>query len=704
MSKEGEKGIRTRETNRTVKTLDRAAEAAKSMKQATIRTKDTAQRLLDDGHGSASEYAEDNLRHTVERTADRAERKVRKDAGKTRRKVREYKRRRREERRQERDRQKELEEQQREWERWWEEKQRELDQFKEGWEKRNETSRETKQESGRARSETGREASQESRQAAGQKTGPADKENSGFERTGRDGKAGQTGRIRETGGAGSEGTENKSSAKKPAVRAKREAGSRVNGVRQHEARVRRLSRSERVVKRADASGKAVRKTARSAGKATPKTVNNTIKATKKTVKTAEQTAKTTIKTTKAAAKTAAKTTKKTAETARQAAALVRRAAILAYKLAVMVAKGAALVGKGIMLAFKGLIAAFAGGWAGVILASVFITLLGMLVGSAYGVFFSSEDTGSGRTMQTVVKEIDQEYQTTIETIKALNIHDSVEMSGSRAVWREVLSVYAVKVNYDAKEPQEVATIDENKSGIIREIFWEMNEIDYHTETKTVKKLVEKDDGNGNIVQEEVKEKKTVLYITVLHKSIDEMADKYGFGEEQRQIMRELLDEKNRLMWTAVLYGIRDSNTDIVEVALSQLGNEGGEKFWSWYGFDSRVSWCACFVSWCANECGYIEDGIIPMYSLCADGVEWFKSRNQWLDGSEEPVPGMIIFYDWDNHSHTGPQDGHSDHTGIVQKVEDGVVYTVEGNSGDSVRERSYEVGHYEIMGYGVPGY
>ena len=116
-------------------------------------------------------------------------------------------------------------------------------------------------------------------------------------------------------------------------------------------------------------------------------------------------------------------------------------------------------------------------------------------------------------------------------------------------------------------------------------------------------------------------------------------------------------------------------------------------------------WCACFVSWCANECGYIDTGVIPKYAGCVNGVQWFKDRGQWVDGSAEPVAGMIIFFDWDSpDGESGPQDGLSDHTGIVQKVENGIVYTVEGNSGDSVRQKQYSVGYYEILGYGVPQY
>lgn len=150
-----------------------------------------------------------------------------------------------------------------------------------------------------------------------------------------------------------------------------------------------------------------------------------------------------------------------------------------------------------------------------------------------------------------------------------------------------------------------------------------------------------------------------------------------------------------------LYGITGTDDQIVTVALSQIGTMGGDPYWSWYGFNSRVEWCACFVSWCANECGYIDAGVIPKYAGCVNGVQWFKDRGQWLDNSAEPTPGMIIFFDWADES---GQDGLSDHTGIVQKVENGRVYTVEGNSGDSVRQNSYPVGYYEILGYGAPAY
>lgn len=147
----------------------------------------------------------------------------------------------------------------------------------------------------------------------------------------------------------------------------------------------------------------------------------------------------------------------------------------------------------------------------------------------------------------------------------------------------------------------------------------------------------------------------------------------------------------------------DTSTLIVEVARSQIGNVGGEPYWSWYGFTERVDWCACFVSWCANQCGYIEAGVIPKFSGCEWGVYWFRQHDQWAGRNITPTPGMIIFFDWEDEE-GGGLDGGADHVGIVERVENGRVYTVEGNTADSCRERSYPLGCYEILGYGTLQY
>lgn len=135
---------------------------------------------------------------------------------------------------------------------------------------------------------------------------------------------------------------------------------------------------------------------------------------------------------------------------------------------------------------------------------------------------------------------------------------------------------------------------------------------------------------------------------------------------------------------------------IVDVALSQVGNVGGEPYWSWYGFTNHVEWCACFVSWCADQCGYLDSGAYPKFSGCVMGMQWFQQRGLWLDRFTEPAPGMLIFFDW------SPQNGVPDHVGIVERVENGMVYTVEGNSRDVCRQKQYSLGSSVILGYGMP--
>jgi hypothetical protein len=143
------------------------------------------------------------------------------------------------------------------------------------------------------------------------------------------------------------------------------------------------------------------------------------------------------------------------------------------------------------------------------------------------------------------------------------------------------------------------------------------------------------------------------------------------------------------------YGI--GNTKITQVAAQQIGNKGGKKFWSWYGFNGRVEWCACYVSWCADQCGYIKAGIIPKFAAVSDGIDWFKNKNQWQKPGYKPAPGDIIFFDWHG-------DGRSDHVGIVEKCDGVTVYTIEGNSGDQCKRCTYLVNSPLIFGYGVPKY
>ncbi len=135
------------------------------------------------------------------------------------------------------------------------------------------------------------------------------------------------------------------------------------------------------------------------------------------------------------------------------------------------------------------------------------------------------------------------------------------------------------------------------------------------------------------------------------------------------------------------------NGDIVSIAKSQVGNVGGRKYWEWYGFDQHVEWCAIFVSWSANESGDLNV-IIPKFSRVEDGIAWFKNKGKWQTGNYIPKSGDLIFFDWN-------QDNDPDHVGIVEKIDDNYIYTVEGNSNDECRENIYLKTTNVFYGFGI---
>ena len=141
----------------------------------------------------------------------------------------------------------------------------------------------------------------------------------------------------------------------------------------------------------------------------------------------------------------------------------------------------------------------------------------------------------------------------------------------------------------------------------------------------------------------------------------------------------------------------NSNNALVAIAQSQIGNEGGETYCRWYGFEDHVDWCAIFVSWCGDQAGMLETDSLPKYAVCDEGIRWFIKKGKWYSRRIEPKAGMIIFFDWDD-------DGVSEHTGIVEKCEDGIVYTIEGNSHDVCKRKWYAIGDKTIIGYGAAVY
>ncbi len=326
--------------------------------------------------------------------------------------------------------------------------------------------------------------------------------------------------------------------------------------------------------------------------------------------------------------------------------------------------------------------ALAGACAGIlVLLLVVFCLIGSLGSSGFGIFFSGEDSGTGQTVRTAIQEIQQDYADRLTAIQENNPHDILQIFGYPPAWPEVLAVYAVKTTTAKTGGQDVATMNDEKKALLQTVFWDMTSITYRRIA--------------------ISDTVTALYIWVTPKTAAEMADEYVFDSSQRTQLAELLAEDKAELWHTVLYGDNEGGESIVAVALSQLGNVGGERYWRWYGFETQVEWCACFVSWCANECGYLEAGVLPKFAGCVQGAAWFKNCGLWQDNRYEPRPGDIIFFDWDDDE---GQDSICDHVGIVEKVAEGKVYTIEGNAANACREKSYPLGHYEIYGYGTPIY
>ena len=227
------------------------------------------------------------------------------------------------------------------------------------------------------------------------------------------------------------------------------------------------------------------------------------------------------------------------------------------------------------------------------------------------------------------------------------------------------------------------------------------EIRYRTETST-------DPDTGETTTEEVPYEYFILNIKLENKPISELAPGL-LTPEQLEMFRVYLETSGNkplifgggspdgnpsedLSGVQLVNGTRPGNTAVVDRAKSQVGNVGGQPYWSWYGFNSRVEWCACFVSWCYNQAGKSE----PRFAACqSQGVPWFQSRGQWgARGYENIAPGDAIFFDWDG-------DGSADHVGLVIGTDGQRVYTVEGNSGDACKIKSYPVNYGCIKGYGL---
>lgn len=283
-------------------------------------------------------------------------------------------------------------------------------------------------------------------------------------------------------------------------------------------------------------------------------------------------------------------------------------------------------------------------------------------------------------MSSVISELDNELAEKITAIQNDNPHDDYVLNLNRTDWKYILSIYTVIVA-NGDNATDVITVNENKVNILKDVFWKMNIVTYN--------IWEEQDEFGNV--------KKIIYINIDGKTVNDMITEYNLTTIQQSQFNELLSDKYESLWPKVVYGSDVGNSNVVAIALSQVGNIGGEPYWSWYGFNSRIEWCAVFVSWVYNQAGYLNIAV-PKFSTChTQGVPWFKTFGLWREKGYVPKSGDIIFFDWE-------QDGHTDHVGIVEKSDGKDIYTIEGNSRDTVKKKKYSINSKYIYGFGIPKY
>lgn len=339
------------------------------------------------------------------------------------------------------------------------------------------------------------------------------------------------------------------------------------------------------------------------------------------------------------------------------------------------AAGCAL--RSIIAAAQNLLAAIAAGGSTAVAMVLVICLIGLLIVSPFGIFFSGEDSGTGYTMPEAVSVLNGEFAARIEQIKAENSYDELDMdnAGSAAMvanWRDVLAVYAVRTTTDNASPDEVATLTEEKMEILREIFWDMNAISYHLET------VSGGEDEGDTV---------ILRITVTVKDYLQMADEYRFNADQRKLLEELMQPEYQELFAALTGSYQDIELSPDEVAkimenlpadLSEARREVvltayqllGRVHYFWGGKSLVIGWDSRWgMPMEVTAEGSSTTGTVRPFGLdCSGMVDWVfynQSGGQYVIGHgggataqhsyctpiawSDAQPGDLVFYPGDSH-------------------------------------------------------
>lgn len=333
--------------------------------------------------------------------------------------------------------------------------------------------------------------------------------------------------------------------------------------------------------------------------------------------------------------------------------------------------------RAILSAARSLAAAMMAGGSTVLSMVLVICLIGLLIASPFGIFFSGEDSGTGYTMPEAVTMLNAEFTDRIEQIKVDNPYDELDMdnAGSAAMianWRDVLAVYAVRTTTDNASPDEVATLTEEKMEILREIFWDMNAITYWTE------IVPGGKDEADTV---------ILHIIVTIKTHLHMADEYQFNTEQRRLLEELMQPKYQELFMVLTGSYQDIELSPDEVAkiienlpadLSENRKQVvltayqllGKVHYFWGGKSLIIGWDSRWgMPMKVTAEGSSTTGTVRPFGLdCSGMVDWVfynQSGGQYVIGHgggataqhsycapiawSDAKPGDLVFYPGDSH-------------------------------------------------------
>lgn len=337
---------------------------------------------------------------------------------------------------------------------------------------------------------------------------------------------------------------------RPLSEAKNAGGSTVETVKNTASKIRTKNTSVKSIK--GKPQKAVKNASRSM---------KSIKQSTKGIKTAQQTAKTTQQTAKAAAKATQKTAQAAKATAKSAAT------------------GAKAAVKATIATVKGLISAIAaGGWVAVLII-LLICLIAMVSGSCFGLFFSSDPTGTGTSVTQAVSTLNEEYMAHMQEIEAATPHDRQEITSNDGVlsinWEDILAVFSAKVT-GAEDGVQVASLDDAQLDELRNIMWEMNAISSGTRTEKREVEITEVDENGKEITRTETVPETILEISITHKTPEEMARQYNFNFRQNEYLSLMSEPENKNLWAELLGGfvggggeIMDPNTDWEGIGIFQ---------------------------------------------------------------------------------------------------------------------------------------